>query len=186
MNQSTVGNRLKTIRTEFKLTQQSFADRIGISRGALANYEVDRNEPIDAVISLICREFGISEDWLRYGVGSMKRSTSRDEEIERFMNSVLNSENEDFRRRLINVLCRLDEKEWELLESMALKLAEEAEKGQKSFWPVEADQTDSQPGSKIIKIAGRDGSMEELALTDEDANEYLNRIDQLPDVGDDL
>lgn len=174
MNQSTVGNRLKTIRTELKLTQQAFADRIGISRGALANYEVDRNEPIDAVISLICREFGINEDWLRYGVGPMKRSTSRDEEIECFMNSILGSEEEDFRRRLINVLCRLDEKEWELLESMALKLADETRP------------ESTKAGKKIIKIAGRDGSMEELALTDEDENEYLNRIDQYPDATDDL
>ena len=29
-------------------------------------------------------------------------------------------------------------------------------------------------------------SMEELTLTDEDENEYLERIDQLPDAGDDI
>lgn len=59
------------MRKVLKLTQQEFANRIHISRGALATYEVGRNEPLDAVISLICREFNISELWLRTGEGEM-------------------------------------------------------------------------------------------------------------------
>ena len=183
---NTIGERIKWLRKDQNMTQQEFADRLGIKRGTLANYELGRNEPIDAVVTLICEKFNVNEDWLRYGKGPMKKPVNRDEEIESFMNEILHMESESFRRRLINVLTRLNEDEWELLESMALKLAEETEKGQKSFWPLEASQTDSQPGQKIIKIAGRDGSMEERTLTDEDANEYLARIDQLPDAGDDL
>ena len=37
----------------------------------MANYEIGRNEPIDAVISLICREFNVNEEWLRNGTGEM-------------------------------------------------------------------------------------------------------------------
>lgn len=61
-------NRIKEIRKKADLTQQEFADRLGIKRGAIANYELGRNIPIDAVISLICREFGVNEDWLRNGI----------------------------------------------------------------------------------------------------------------------
>lgn len=172
MNQSTVGNRLKTIRTEFKLTQQSFADRIGISRGALANYEVDRNEPIDAVISLICREFGINEEWLRNGTGRMKRNASREEEVEALVNSALKGNNE-FKKAVIQAICSRTDKELEALDALLSDIYANLEKA-------------SDRKTRVIKIAGRDGSMEELALTDEDANEYLNRIDQLPDAGDDL
>ena len=118
-------DRIKQIRKDKNLTQQEFADKLNIKRGTIANYELGRNEPIDAVITLICKEFGINEKWLRYGEGPMKRSVTRDEEIERFMNSVLSSEDDDIRRRFINVLRRLNENEWELLESMALKLADE-------------------------------------------------------------
>lgn len=64
-------NRIKEIRKELDLTQQEFADRLGIKRGAVANYELGRNTPIDAVVSLICREFKINEEWLRNGTGSM-------------------------------------------------------------------------------------------------------------------
>ena len=170
-------DRIKQIRKSNNLTQQEFASRLGVSRSGVASYESGEREPISAVIALICREFGINEDWLRYGKGPMNRPVNRNKEIENFMNEVLRMESEDFRRRLISVLTRLDEDEWELLESMALKLAEES--GQKKA------QANPQPG-RIIKIAGRDGSLEEHALTDEDANEYMTRIDQLPDAGDDL
>lgn len=68
-------NRIKNLRKALNLTQQEFADRLNIGRGTLANYEVGRNEPIDAVISLICHEFGVNEGWLRTGEGAMFTKT---------------------------------------------------------------------------------------------------------------
>ena len=66
-----MNKRLKLLRKKLGLTQQEFAERVGIKRGAIANYEIGRNQPIDAVISLICREFNVSETWLRTGEGEM-------------------------------------------------------------------------------------------------------------------
>lgn len=66
-----MNERLKELRKELKLTQQEFADKLNIKRGTMANYEIGRNEPIDAVISLICREFNVNEEWLRNGTGEM-------------------------------------------------------------------------------------------------------------------
>lgn len=66
-----MNERIKELRKALKLTQQEFADRLNIKRGAIANYEVGRNEPIDAVISLICKEFNVNENWLRDGTGEM-------------------------------------------------------------------------------------------------------------------
>ena len=63
--------RLKALRKELGLTQQEFADRIGIKRNAVTNYEVGRNAPADMVLSLICREFNVNENWLRHGSGEM-------------------------------------------------------------------------------------------------------------------
>lgn len=63
--------RIKKIRRELDLTQQEFADRLGIKRGTISNYELGRNDPVDSVISLICREFNVSEEWLRDGNGDM-------------------------------------------------------------------------------------------------------------------
>ena len=58
-------DRIRKIRRDLDLTQQEFADRIGVKRGAIANYEIGRNVPTDSVVSLICREFGVNEEWLR-------------------------------------------------------------------------------------------------------------------------
>lgn len=63
--------RIKYLRSVLNLTQQEFADRIGIKRNSLANYETGRNTPINAIIVSICREFNVNETWLRYGVGDI-------------------------------------------------------------------------------------------------------------------
>lgn len=63
--------RLKKIRKELDMTQQQFAERIGVKRNSYANYETGRNTPIDAVIKSICREFNVNEEWLRTGNGEM-------------------------------------------------------------------------------------------------------------------
>lgn len=67
----TVNERLKLLRKSLGLTQEEFADRLGIKRSAVSNYEIGRNVPIDAVVSLICREFRVNGEWLRSGVGEM-------------------------------------------------------------------------------------------------------------------
>ena len=55
-------DRIKKIRRELDLTQQEFADKIGISRGNIGAYEVGKNAPSDAVISLICTKFNVNEN----------------------------------------------------------------------------------------------------------------------------
>lgn len=62
-------DRIKLLRNTLGLTQEKFGERLGIKRNTIATYEIGRNEPIDAVISLICREFNVNEDWLRNGTG---------------------------------------------------------------------------------------------------------------------
>lgn len=66
-----MNERIKKLRKALDLTQQEFADRIGVKRNTIATYEIGRNIPLDAVISSICREFSVSEEWLRTGAGEM-------------------------------------------------------------------------------------------------------------------
>lgn len=122
-----MNERIKELRKTLGLTQHEFAERLNIGRGTLANYEVGRNEPIDAVVSLICREFDVNEHWLRTGEGEMFIPKSRGDEIAAFMGDLLREE-PDFRQRLISVLARMTPEEWKLLEKKALELAEELKK----------------------------------------------------------
>lgn len=108
--------RLKKLRKTLDLTQQEFADKIGIKRNTFATYESGRNEPIDAVISLICREFNVSEEWLRTGKGEMFIQLSRNEEIAEFVGQLMSDEDDSFKKRLISGLAALDENGWKVLE----------------------------------------------------------------------
>lgn len=63
--------RLKELRKALGITQQEFADKLNTSRSNIASYETKKNFPSNAVISLICKEFRINEEWLRTGEGDM-------------------------------------------------------------------------------------------------------------------
>ena len=105
----TVNERLKELRKELKLTQQEFANKIGISRGNIGAYEVGKNKISDAVISLICTKFHVNEDWLRTGNGDMFIEMTKDEQIEEFIGDALRNEEDSFKKRLISGLAALDE-----------------------------------------------------------------------------
>lgn len=118
-----MNERIKELRKALGLTQQKFADCLGIKQNTVAQYEIGRNVPIDTVINLICREFHVSERWLRFGEGEMFIQTTRDEEIAAFVGDALSEESETVKKRFISMLARLSTEEWELLEKMALELA---------------------------------------------------------------
>lgn len=124
-----VGSRIKELRNSLDLTQQKFADRLGIQRGAIANYELERNVPIDAVISLICREFNVRESWLRDGDGEMLEIKPRAEELGELVRKLLADRPESFRSRLITSLLRFepDSPEWQILENIYNSIAAEKE-----------------------------------------------------------
>lgn len=109
-------DRIKKVRKELDLTQQAFADKLGIQRNTIAMYEMGRTVPSDAIVRSICREFGVNEDWLRNGVGEMFIQQTRDEQIEAFIGSMLANEEDSFKHRLISGLCALDETGWRMLE----------------------------------------------------------------------
>lgn len=79
-----VASRTKELRKALDLTQQQFADRLGITRGAVSNWDFGRSDPSDSAISLICREFNVREAWLRDGAGEMLEQLTEDEDRARF------------------------------------------------------------------------------------------------------
>ncbi|MCI8363421.1 MAG: helix-turn-helix transcriptional regulator [Eubacterium sp.] len=101
--------RIKEIRKKENLSQQKFADRLGIARGNIAAYEVGKNAPSDAVLSLICREFNINEEWLRTGQGDMYDIPLDDTAIA--ASNILENENVPFYdsiKRIIQIYEKLD------------------------------------------------------------------------------
>lgn len=110
--------RLKKLRKTLDLTQQEFADKIGIKRNTMAQYEIGRNEPIDAVIISICREFNVSENWLRTGEGEMFNSS--DDEYIAMIDRIMAGENE-FAKNIFKTFAMFDEADWNALNKMIEK-----------------------------------------------------------------
>lgn len=120
-----MNERIKQLISSMNIKRAEFARRLSLSQPFVSELCSGAKAPSDRTILDICREFGVSETWLRTGEGEMFIHLSRDEEIAAFMGRVMKGEQPDFRRRLIAVLSKLDTEEWELLEKMALKLVDE-------------------------------------------------------------
>lgn len=121
-------DRLKELRKALHLTQQKLADKLGVKQNTIAQYEMGRNEPSDAVIVSICREFGVSEDWLRNGNGDMFIPMTRDEEIASFIGGVQADVDDTFKKRFISALAKLSTEEWKAIEHLMENMISEREK----------------------------------------------------------
>ena len=117
-----MNERIKLLRKALELNQTDFGARIGVKQGTVAAYESGARVPLDSVIVSICREFGVSESWLRSGAGEMFLQLSREEEITKFCMSIIRDPDSEFQRQFVSVLARLEPPQWQLLSDMADKL----------------------------------------------------------------
>lgn len=67
-----MNKRIKTIRENLGMTQDAFAESIGIKRNSLSLIELGKRNPGDRTISDICEKFNINEEWLRTGNGNIE------------------------------------------------------------------------------------------------------------------
>ena len=70
--------RVKFIRKFFKLSQEEFGKKLGVTRDVIGNIELNRlakPEQKLSLLKLICSQFSINEDWLINGIGEMLNET---------------------------------------------------------------------------------------------------------------
>lgn len=101
---SSIGERIKLVRKNHKLTQTEFGERIHVKGNTITGYETGPRNPPDATIANICREFNVREEWLRSGVGPMEPERSRQEEIMFLFGQVMQQDNPDHLAILERVL----------------------------------------------------------------------------------
>ena len=118
----TQGERIKELRKYLDLTMEKFGERLGVGKTAISKLENNERNLTDQMAISICREFNVNETWLRTGEGEMFEPMSRGETIAQFAGELMKDEDDSFRRRLVEALAQLDEKEWEILEGIAKKL----------------------------------------------------------------
>lgn len=117
-----MNERIKMVREYYRLTQDEFGKRIGSARNTIANYESGNRSPSNSVVLSICREFNVNEGWLRTGEGEMFVEMDKESELMAWAGSVLGGVDDSFKKRFVKMLSELDERDWETLEKIALKL----------------------------------------------------------------
>ena len=116
-------NRIKEVRKKAGLTQQEFADRLGISRSNIGNYESGSRAPIDAAIKLICSKFAVNESWLRSGEGDPYIQLSRQAEIARIITQAMRASPQ--REALICALANATDQQILAIHDMIMAYAAE-------------------------------------------------------------
>lgn len=176
--------RLKKLRKALDLTQQEFADRIGISRGNIATYETRDGSPGNSVINLICREFGANEAWLRTGEGEMFVKQAEKDELAAAVERLVTGESAEFKRRLVSVLSALKDEHWLLLEQKLKEIVGMRE-AVPAFAPAldteEQERTPPDLAAEVAELkrqnqelAAKVAAMEEEDARMEAAGEFLN------------
>lgn len=120
-----IHERMKMVREQNNMTQAEFGKRLGISRDVYANIENDRLKKPEAkepIIKLICKEFGVSYQWLVNGLGEM--NDSDENEAQEIVDSVMTGDNE-FAKKVLVAFARMSEEKWKLIR----EIIEEIESG---------------------------------------------------------
>lgn len=81
--------RLAQIVEDSGLTRGAFADCLGVPSTRFSSYLTGKLKVTDRIIALVCERFGVSEKWLREGVGPVYAARSKRAEVDRFYESVL-------------------------------------------------------------------------------------------------
>ena len=119
----TIGNRIAKIIEAKGIKKVQFASRINVDQSYISQLTSGKKTPSDRTVADICREFDVSEEWLRTGHGEMFVEKTESEELAAFFGDLLKDE-PDFRHRLIAAMSRLTLDEWKVLEKLATEAVE--------------------------------------------------------------
>ena len=80
-----INKRIKELRKKLGLNQRDFSELLSLSGGYIAGVEVNLRKVNDRLIKLIINEFGVNEEWLRFGDGEMFAKNKNDEKAARIV-----------------------------------------------------------------------------------------------------
>lgn len=128
-----MNERIRLLRKELGLNQSDFGNKIGVKQGTVAGYESGARTPLDAVVSSICREFDVNEEWLRTGEGEMFEQMTEQQKLLKYTGMLL--KDKDF--AIVNAIQsfivtyeQLDDTSKATLEKIAQQFVDNLKKSQ--------------------------------------------------------
>lgn len=94
-----LGEKIKELRLEKKMTQQQLANRLGLVKGSISAYEQGTKYPSLEVLANLCRIFNVSADYL-LGLSDetkIRNSTLTDEQLKLLRGLIKEFENANAR-----------------------------------------------------------------------------------------
>lgn len=123
----TENERIKAVRQALGITQDEFCEKLGIGRSALSQIEVGRTNASEQTIMLICREYRVREEWLRFEQGEMFIKQDTASLLGQFFGEIANDDDGSIRKRLIIALAKLEPKDWAAIADMAERITKDPE-----------------------------------------------------------
>lgn len=121
-----MNERIKELRSALGLSAEKFGSKIGVTRSAISKMELGVCNISEQSIISICREFNVSEEWLRNGTGEMFNTLSRDEELAYIVGQAL-PQADDFVKNTFIALGRLSQEftaeDWQVVKKFVDALA---------------------------------------------------------------
>lgn len=119
----TQNERVKAIRKELHMTMDAFGARLGVGKTAISKIENGERNLTDQMAKAICREFNVSEEWLRTGEGEMFQQTADDYIMQKCREHGFTDREERLLRLLVNLFLKMTPDQREYLSSELMKIA---------------------------------------------------------------
>lgn len=120
-----VKERIKTLRKELGLSQDAFAEKLGLTKNYISLIENGNRNLSEQSIKVLCSTLDVNEEWLRTGKGEMFIEKSKDILISDMFADILKGDDTDFKYRLVSALSKLDDDDWDSLEKFITLISSE-------------------------------------------------------------
>lgn len=143
--------RLAELRKELELSQNEFADRVGISSNYVWMLENGSRKASDKTLKSICRAFNVNIDWLKTGFGPhfLDANSDRETLVYEAIKKARPDMPDSFPRRIAEAMAKLDSDDWLFLARLAQDMAEKADAAKKSA-PDESKADDEMVYSETV------------------------------------
>lgn len=121
----TQGERVKELRKALNYTLDKFGGKLGVQKSAISKIEKGENNLTDQMLLSMCREFNVSEEWLRTGDGDMFADVPVEDEYFKAATQISKS-GDKFAMQAIIEYWKLDDMSKEILKNYIYKIAEKS------------------------------------------------------------
>ena len=121
----TQGERVKELRKALNYTLDKFGGKLGVQKSAISKIEKGENNLTDQMLLSMCREFNVSEEWLRTGDGEMFIDVPVEDDYFKAATQISKS-GDKFAMQAIIEYWKLDDMSKEILKNYIYKIAEKS------------------------------------------------------------